>query len=448
MRIRFLGLLALLTVVAVPVRTQSVTAAPPTLVRAGRLLDVRAAVYRNDQGIWVDGGRIRQIGDFAAVAAAAPKDVAVIDLSRLTLMPGLIDCHAHLLAAMDPGDEATQSLVLTLAKDSPARRALLGAAMARELLDAGFTTVRNVGHSGVDGDVALRDAIRSNWIPGPRIAAAARKIAPLGGQALPVQDAIARTLIDLDFLTASSPEEGRRAVLEDLRVGADVIKVVADDWPRVIDEDTLEAIVKEAHRVSVRVAAHATTRVGIQAAIAAGVDSIEHGDEATDVQFQAMRDKHIVLVPTVWPKELLPIPRAMITRPDIETIKDNWVTGERAKVDRARKAGVTIAFGSDMWFAYPDKTRGRATAIVLEGMQTYGLQPIDVVRAATVNAAALINIDHVPGVLEAGAYADVIGVDGDPLADIHTLENVQFVMKEGAVARRTASAPRPASANR
>jgi imidazolonepropionase-like amidohydrolase len=445
MRIRGFVLLVLVVMLSVPLWTQPQAVPPPMLLRAGRVLDVRAGVYRNDQGAWIDAGRIRQLGDFAAVAAAAPPDIAVIDLRRLTIMPGLIDCHAHLLAAMDPENDASDNLVLTLAKETPARRALRGVAMARELLDAGFTVVRNVGHSGVDGDVALRDAIRSNWISGPRITAAARKIAPYGGQALPVQDALAPALIDQDFLTASTPDEGRRAVLENLRVGADMIKVVADDWPRVMDDDTLKAIVDEAHRVSVRVAAHATTRVGIQAAIAAGVDSIEHGDDATDAQFQAMRERHIVLVPTVWPREILPVPRTLAARPDIEKIKDEYVAEERSKVDRARKAGVTIAFGSDMWFGYPDKTRGRATIMVLEAMQGFGMPPVDVVRAATIVAAALIGSPDVTGVLEPGSSADMIGIDGDPLAEARALESVLFVMKGGVVVRNAPPSHTPSA---
>jgi imidazolonepropionase-like amidohydrolase len=444
MRIRCFVLLALLTANAIPVRTQP-GAPGPTLVRAGRLLDVRAGAYRNDQGLWIDGGRLRQVGDFTAVAAAAPRDIRVVDLSRLTIMPGLIDCHAHLLAAMDPANDPSDNLILTLAKETPAKRALLGAAMARELLDAGFTTVRNVGHSGVDGDVALRDAIRSNWVTGPRVVAAARKITPPGGQALPAQSAVAAVLVAQDFLTASNPDEGRHAVLENLRVGADVIKVVVDDPPRAIGEDTLKAIVDEAHRASVRVAVHATTRAGIQSAIAAGVDSIEHADEATDAQFQAMRDKKIVLVPTVWTRDMLPVSRALSVRPDIEALKDSYVAGERAKVDRARKAGVTIAFGSDMWFGYADKTRGHATMMVLEGMQVFGMSAIDLIRTATINAAALINVEHLTGLLEPGAYADVIGVAGDPLADVHALDNVQFVMKGGAVIRNAATAQSPPS---
>ena len=434
MRTRPLRLLVFLVGAVAPVLAQQPTP-NAVLINAGRVLDVRSATYRTSQGIWIEGARIRQIDAFDAVKSAAPKDIALIDLGRATIVPGLIDCHAHLLDAMDPGSSASDNLILTLAKDPPARRALLGAAMAREVLDGGFTTVRIVGHSGVDGDVALREAIRSGWVPGPRIVAAARKIAPHGGQALPVASGIAQTLIDQDFLTASNPDEGRRAVLENLRVGSDVIKVVADDGPRVLDDATMQAIVREAHRVPVRVAAHATTKLGIQVAIDAGVDSIEHGDEATDDQFRVMRDKGIFLVPTIWPRDMLPVPRALMARPDIETIKDRFVEGERTKLDRARKAGVKIAFGSDMWFGYADKTRGQATRLILEALNSFGMSPADVIRAATVSAADLLNLSDLVGSLEAAKQADLIAVDGDPLANLRDLNNVRFVMKAGLVVR-------------
>ena len=408
---------------------------PPVLLKAGRLLDVRSGAYRADQGIWIEGGRIRQVGGFEAVRGAAPKDVVVIDLGRAAVVPGLIDCHAHLLDAMDPTLSAQDNLVLTVTKDPPTKRALLGAAMAREMVDAGFTTVRNVGHSAIDGDMSLRDAIRAGWVPGPRIVASGRKIAPYGGQALRVQSGVSQALVDQEFLAVSSPADGRRAVLENLRAGVDVIKVVADDWPRVMDEDTLKAIVDEAHRVGVRVAAHATTKLGIQAAIAAGVDSIEHGDDATDAQFQAMRARAIVLVPTLWPRDLLPISRALSVRPDRDALVDAYVAGERAKLDRARKAGVTIAFGSDMWFGYGDKTRGQATRLVLEALETFGLPAAEVLKSATVHAADLLNMSDAVGALEAGKYADLIAVDGDPLASVRELEQVRFVMKDGAIIR-------------
>jgi imidazolonepropionase-like amidohydrolase len=424
---------ALLLALSIAVSGQPATS-PPALIKAGRLLDVRAGAYRTNQGLWVEGGRIKQVGAFETVRAAAPRDIAVLDLGNAAVMPGLIDSHTHLLAAMDPTLTPQDNLVQTLTRESPARRALTGAASARQLLDAGFTTVRNVGHAGVDGDIALRDAIGRGLIPGPRITAAGRKITPIGGQVLPVQG-VAQALIDIDFLPAGNPAEGRRAVLENLRVGADVIKVVADDWPRVIADDTLQAVVAEAHRVGVRVAAHATTKVGIQTAIDAGVDSIEHGDELTDEQLAAMKANGIFLVPTHWPREILPLPREIAARPNIDALVDEFLNGERTRLAQAMKAGVTLAFGSDMWFRYADKTRGEATKLVLTAMSAFGVPTADALRAATVNAAELLKVSDAVGTLEAGKYADLIAVDGDPLADLRDLQRVTLVMKGGAVVR-------------
>jgi imidazolonepropionase-like amidohydrolase len=441
--------LALLMALTAGVRAQqpSSGAAPSVIVKAARLLDVRAGAYRTSQGIWIDGGRIRQVGAFDEVRGAAPKDITVVDLGHATVLPGLIDAHAHLLAAMDPGGAAADNLILTLTRDSPTRRALLGVAMAREMVEGGFTTVRNVGHSGIDGDVSLRDAIRNGWLPGPRVVAAARKIAPYGGQALPVQPSVMQTLVDLEFLTASNPAEGRRGVLENLRVGADVIKVVADFETRIIDEETMKAIADEAHRVNVRVAVHATTKLGIQSAIAAGVDSIEHADQATDEQFQAMKTKGIVLVPTAWPRDLLPIDRSLQRLPNIDALVTGYLAGARARVDRARKAGVKIAFGSDNWFGVPGKTRGQLTRLVLESLQTsFGMPAADVLRSATVTAAELLNVPGVSGAIDAQSYGDLIAVDGDPLANVGDLEKIVFVMKGGAVIRDDARArPGPQS---
>jgi imidazolonepropionase-like amidohydrolase len=189
-----------------------------------------------------------------------------------------------------------------------------------------------------------------------------------------------------------------------------VIKVVADDPSRMIDEDTMKAIVDEAHRGNVRVAVHATTKLGIQAAIIAGADSIEHADAASDEQFQAMREKGIALVPTLWPREILPVPRSLAMLPDIEAQKDNYVAGERAKLDRARKAGVTIAFGSDNWFNDGARTRGELTRLVLEALATFGMTPAEVIRSATVSAADLVNVSGVSGTLEPGKAANLLGV--------------------------------------
>jgi imidazolonepropionase-like amidohydrolase len=410
-------------------------AARPMLIRTARAIDVRAGAYRMDQGIWIEEGRIRQIGGFEDVRAAAPRDIVVVNLGRAIVLPGLIDTHTHLLDAMDPAGAPSDSLILTLAKEGPARRALRGVKMAREMLEAGFTTVRNVGHSGIDGDVALRDAIRFGWVPGPRIVAAARKLAPLGGQVLPVQASVVPALVDQEFLPVVSPDDGRRAVLENLRVGADVIKVVADDPPRAIHADTMKAIVDEAHRARIKVAVHATTAPGIESAIAAGADSIEHGDEATDEHFQAMHQKRIVFVPTVWPRALLPVPRPLAALPNVDALIDQYIAGERAKLARARKAGVAIAFGSDNWFDNGAKSRGEVTSLVLQALESFGVSPADVLRSATVTAAELVNIANVSGTLEAGKAADLIAVDGDPLAAARDLSKVVFVMKGGIVIR-------------
>jgi len=406
----------------------------PVLVKAARLLDVRAGAYRTDQGLWIDAGRIKQVGGFETVRAAAPRDIAIVDLGTAAVLPGLIDVHAHLLAAMEPGTAPSDNLVQTLTTQSAARRALTGAAMARQMVEAGFTTVRNVGHSGPDGDVALRDAIANGLVPGPRVVAAARKLSPIGGQAMPVQG-IAQSIVDIDFLPVGTPDEGRRAVLQNLRAGADVIKVVVDDWPRVIADDTLKAAVDEAHRVGVRVAAHATTKVGIQTAIDAAVDSIEHGDEATDAQFTAMKSKGIVFVPTLWPRELLPIPRQLAASPNIDKMVDAFMAGQRVKVEKAMKAGVMLAFGSDNWFGFPDKSRGDSTRAVLIAMPSFGVPVAEALRAATINAAELLKIGDSTGTLDAGKYADLIAVDGDPLQSVGALGKVTLVMKAGAIVK-------------
>ncbi|MCU1235217.1 MAG: amidohydrolase, partial [Candidatus Solibacter sp.] len=165
-----------------------------TLVRTTRLLDVKAGRYLTDQGILISDGIIRQMGPFESLHAGAG-NAERLDLSGLTIIPGLIDCHTHLLIAAPEKMNGADALILTFAKLSPSKRALPGAQLARETLESGFTIVRNVGHSGVDGDVALGDAIDNRWVPGPRIQAAGRKIAPQGGQAIPVQNAVLDSIL-------------------------------------------------------------------------------------------------------------------------------------------------------------------------------------------------------------------------------------------------------------
>ena len=412
------------------------------LVKTTRLLDVKAGRYLTGQGVLITDGIIRQVGPFDSVRAGAA-GATVLDLSGLTVLPGLIDCHTHLLIAAPEKMNGADALILTIAKMSPSKRALLGAHLANEVLNAGFTIARNVGHSGIDGDVALRDAIDNRWVPGPRIQAAGRKIAPEGGQAIPVQAALLDSILKEEFLTATSPEEGRKAVLDNLRVGVNLIKAVADEGARTINQETMRAIVDEAHKAGVRVAAHASSHSGIQIAVDAGVDSIEHADFATEDQFQAMRVKGICLVPTLWPSEITPHWPALVSvdaPPRLKTIDGNtylkrYSEIQRAKIDLARKVGVKFAFGSDEWFERESQTRGQATLQVLTALAAFGFSPAEALRSATLDAAELLNLQNLAGSIEPNKFGDLIGIEGDPLQQLSDIQNVKFVMKGGRIVR-------------
>ena len=411
------------------------------LIKAGRLLDVRTGRYVENAAVLVDKDRIREAGPAAVVAGHAPKEVAVVDLGSAVLLPGLIDCHAHLLDAMQGRMSSRENLLSTVAQLGPARRALLGAAMAREDLDAGITTVRNVGHSGVDGDAALRDAIEAGWVTGPRIQAATRKLTPPGGQAVTGMTAAAAAVIDTEFITISGVDEARRAVREDLHAGADVIKIVAHEGNRLLGPDEVRAIVEEAHRAHVKVAAHAWDDTAIGIVVDAGVDSVEHGDEISDANLRKMRDKGIFLVatdrtPQAWMdlfgKSLYATPEETA---EFAQRAKGWSDKGADRLRRAMKAGVKIAFGTDMWHEFPGMKRGAASLLTLEAYRDAGMPPLQIIQTATVNAADLLGWQDRVGVLEAGRFADIIAVAGDPLREITELEHVIFVMKGGVVVR-------------
>jgi len=434
--------LTLLTLCSVAACAQTAEShAKSILLKAAQILDVRTGKYLINAGVLVENDRIKEVGPIAEVQVHAPKGATIIDLGMATLLPGLIDCHAHLLTSgttLSP----QETILNAAAGMSPTARVLMGAHNAREDLEGGFTSVRVVGHSGIDGDVSLRDAINQGWLSGPRIQAAARKLAPPGGQALQLNPAVADQIVDQEFLQVGSADEARKAVRENLLYGADLIKVVADAGNRFITPDEMKAIVEEAHRAKVKVAVHATTVTGIQAAIDAGVDSIEHGDDVTDAQLKAMRDKGIYfdLTQTFFGGRM----RAMIEKrevlpPEIQHELKAYEQIEAKKspalLQRILKSGVKFTAGSDMWFDYPDKTRGEATAIMFGALKDLGMTPADVIRAATVNAAESLGWQDRIGTVEPGKLADIIAVAGDPLVDVTQLEHVQFVMKGGEVVK-------------
>ena len=414
---------------------QSVTA-----IRAARMLDVKTGTVINNATIVVTGARITAAGANVTVPAGAK----VIDLGDRLLMPGLIDAHTHLLQNYDGklGND-DPNMLLTVAAMGTVRRALLGAHMGRQDLEAGITTVRDLGNSGLNGDVALRDAINAGQVVGPRIVASTRALAAAGGQFGGLAPE-AQKLIEQEYVVIAGVDEARRAVRQAFYDGADLIKVIVNTGPRVVSLDEMKAIVEEAKRVGKRVAAHTTTDEAARIAVNAGVSSIEHGYSLPDDVLPKMREG-IYLVPTDYPAEFyvdaLGGSATAEERAARMSAAQPFVTRSGERLMRAFRAGVKIAFGSDEYYNAPGRTRGQSSLLTLQAYQNAGMKPIDVIRAATLNSADLLGLGERLGVLEAGKLADIIAVEGDPTKDVKDLQQVRFVMKGGQIYRDDA-APR------
>jgi imidazolonepropionase-like amidohydrolase len=418
-----------------------------TLVKAGRLLDPRTGNVVSPAAVLIENDKIKEVGPLSQVQAHLPAGVTSIDLGGATLLPGLIDSHTHLLLNVIMPTEAQIKIhglfltgqLLAVAAMSPANRVLMGTQLAREDLESGFTTVRNVGHSGIDGDVALRDAISAGRVSGPRILAAGRKLTTMGGYFQNLNPALAQSIVQQEFLMVESPEGARQAVRENVFYRVDLIKVTIEDD---ITQAEATAIVDEAHRQHLKVAVHATTTASIQMAISAGADSIEHGNGVTDEQLKVMRDKGIFfdLTPTFYAGRATKILEASIVMsPAFRSARAGSDDQARQRYDtlvqRVLKSGVKFAAGSDMCWFYPGKTRGQATAAVFVGLHGTGLSSLDIIRAVTTNAAEMLGWQDRVGSVEPGKLADLVAVAGDPIADITELERVRFVMKNGQVVR-------------
>ncbi|MGH9711721.1 MAG: amidohydrolase family protein [Candidatus Acidiferrales bacterium] len=399
-------------------------------VQAGRVLDVKTGNYLADQIIWIKGDKIKAIGKAAEIERQLPEGTKRVDLSHETVLPGLIDCHTHL--TMSPNLLGPMGY-----HTSYPREALLGARHARLTLEAGFTTVRNVGAGGY-ADVALRDAITAGDVPGPRMLVSGPPLSITGGHG------------DENFLapqfhaTGDGVADGVDAVMaktrENIKYGADVIKFMAtggvlsegDDpaLPQYTPEE-MKAIVDTAHGLGRRVAAHAHGATGIKYAVLAGVDSIEHGSYINDEDIQLMKQHGTYLVPTIWLGDWLVenYQKLGLTPNMIEKMK-LVIPIARQNVAHAFQSGVKVAFGTDA-AVYPHGLNAHEFPVMVK----LGMTPLASIQAATVNAADLLGWSDRVGALEAGKFADLIAVDGDPLADVHVLESVKFVMKGGEVVK-------------
>ena len=429
MMARVLVLLALVTA-AVSSAQPADPSARPVVVRAARMLDVRGGGYIAHPVIVIEWGRIIAVGPGLAV----PKGARVIDLGEATVLPGLIDCHTHLLARTTDTAEG-MNYERDLLTKSQAFRALEGAANARAVLRAGFTTVRDVENEGTGyADVALRDAIRQGLVEGPRMLVATQGIAAVG-QYHPF--GISSDLVER-FPTGarlvSGVEEARRAAREQLGQGADLLKVYADWRNPTLTEEEIRVVVEEAHRAQRKVAVHATTPEGIRNALRAGADSIEHGHQADRAALELMKQKGAYFVPTLGIVETLAeqAPTEAARQRRLQSVEPI-----QRIVKQAHALGVKIVTGYD---ASSPSTQGQ-NAREIVALQRAGLPALEAVRAATLRAAELLGLSEHVGSLEPGRYGDLIAVTGDPLADVTELTRVRFVMKGGEVIRD--DLPRP-----
>jgi imidazolonepropionase-like amidohydrolase len=447
---RFALLVAIFLVLFLAGQVAAQAPAPATLVKAGRLLDPRTGKVLSPVAVLIENGKIKEVGAPSRVQADAPAGVKTIDLGSATLLPGLIDSHTHLLLDVIVPPEAESArrhngdfapgLLLAIV-ESPSKRVLLGAQLAREDLESGFTTVRNLGHSGIDGDVALRDAINAGRVPGPRILASGRKLAQNGkdGYLQSLNPALAKAIVQQEFLQVTGVDGARQAVKDNMFYNVDVIKVTVGEDISVAE---MTAIVEEAHRQHLKVAVHAGDTASIQTAIDGGADSIEHGNDVTDLQLKAMRDKgiFIVITPTFWGSFFTKISEpTIVMSPALKSDLANSDDRRRKRVagftQRILNSGVKFAVGSDMCWFYPGKTRGQASATIFANLHDAGMPPLDILRAVTTNAAELLGWQDRVGAVEPGKFADLVAVASDPLTDITELERVRFVMKGGQVVK-------------
>jgi imidazolonepropionase-like amidohydrolase len=402
-------------------------ASPPRIVavRAGRLIDGQGGAPIRDAVILIQGDRITAVGPGLPIPAGAE----VVDLSRRTVLPGLIDCHTHLTS--QSGDYYED-----LFRRSPIDLAVVAHVYARRTLEAGFTTVRDVGASEFI-DVALRNAIDRGDVVGPRMQVATLAVGSTGGHN-DLSGFSPYLRFDHFSGVADGPAEIRKLVRFEVKNGADLIKVMATAGvlseeasvgaPQYSQEE-MDAVVSEATMWGKKVAAHAHGTEGIKRAARAGVASIEHGGLIDDEGIRLLKAKGIYLVPDIYTDEYILAEAGHLGLPPkmIEKEKELRVH-QLANWKRAIAAGVKLAFGTDAG-VYPHGQNARQFHSLLD----LGLTPAQVIRMATVNAADLLGWSDRVGTLTPGRYADLIAVDGDPLTDVTELERVRFVMKGGVV---------------
>jgi imidazolonepropionase-like amidohydrolase len=428
--------LTILTALVCWAQTARPDEAQSVAIKAGRLFDPETGAVVNDQTIVVRGTRIECIG----VSEPIPDGAEIVDLSQSTVAPGMFDCHTHVccgqISRRGLPREASGKLYFAYdVGNTSAYRAIQGVANARSMLETGFTTIRDVGNAGNYADTDLRRAIAEGLVPGPTMITAGRIIAPFGGQYLPHARGYTVTperpgLLEPEYIAADTHDELRKAIHKNVFFGAQLIKIVVDDQKSLYSVDDIKVVLDEARLAGLKVAAHCVTERGARNAAEAGVDSIEHGFSMSDEALRIAKENKVVLVGTDFTSDYLQ---------EYGQDDDKRKANHEKYVDRIKRAyaiGITMAFGSDVIFDAPPRTRGEVCLSMLDSYAEAKLPNAYILRMLTSNAAQLLGVEQDRGALRPGLAADIIAMPDNPLEDIAALRRVNFVMKDGRIVRR------------
>ena len=389
-------------------------------IRAGNLIDPATGTVAKNQIILVKDKKILEVGPNVSI----PNGAETVDLSSEWVMPGVMDAHTHITQSVQYFRELDANY---LREDTPFR-ALRGLWTGQTLLNAGVTTVRDVGNDANFAAVALRKAIDRGWFVGPTVLTAGKIIAPFGGQSSGIPQEIG-PFWQFEYYDADNVNEIRKAVRENIYYGADLIKLVADNSAYHYSVDEVRAAVDEAHHAGLAVAVHVLGREAASNVIEAGVDSIEHGFFLTDDQLRRMKEKGMFLSGTDFPTAHFEAGEFSNAKLIGATIID--------RLSRAYKIGVKMAFGTDIVTDAPNETRADMTWDYLAVWRAAGVPPAEILKCMTTNNAELFRISRERGAIAKGLFADIIAMPASPLENIESLRKVDFVMKNGAIVRKS-----------
>lgn len=417
-----------LILVFVTVSAAAQTAAPITVIKAGRLVDPETGTATTNQMILIEGERIKAVGGNLAI----PTGATVIDLSKLSVLPGLVDTHTHMALTYKEQPE-NNYYYLTFVTDSTALRAIQAASNGIQLLNSGFTVIRDVGNNAMYADTALRQAIEQGWLPGPTVIPSGPIIGSTGGQFWPTPEMYKEhKLMFPEYIDADSRDEIVKAIRQNMLLGARTIKLCVDCKPWGYSVDDIKLAIAEAAKGGCKVEGHVQTPEGAQRAIDAGIYIIAHGTALMPDHHRQMAEKGIFRAGTDTPFTKYRGSEAAFKQ-TVAKLRDAW----------EKKVPLTFSTDFDYWNERMKKdqtgewlTRGEMTIAFLDTWKAANIPPADILRAITINGYKAADVIKERGPIKAGLFADLIAVSGDPLSDIDALRNVQFVMKNGMVFKK------------